>query len=166
MKTNAPDFTASFTVKKSPSEVFRAIMNVRAWWSEEIDGPTDKLNEPFFYHYKDVHLCKLELIEKIPDQKLVYHVLENEFSFTKDKTEWVDTKLIFEISTGAEQTHVQFTHQGLVPEYECYEVCRDGWTNFIQTSLYNLITKGAGQPNPKEGGFNNQLVEKWKLKSN
>lgn len=159
-----PDFTASFTVDQSPSEAFQAIKNFRTWWSEEIDGPTDTLNESFFYHYKDVHLCKLKLIEIIPDKKLVYQILENEFSFTEDKTEWVDTRLIFEISTDGNKTNVQFTHQGLVPEYECYDICFEAWTTYITKSLYYLITTGKGEPNPLDGdGFNAQLAEKWKL---
>ena len=42
------------------------------------------------------------------------------------------------------------THQGLVPEYECFEICRDAWTSYIQNSLRNLIVTGKGQPNGKE----------------
>src|SRR4051812_14145186 len=91
------DFTSSILVDRTPSVAFNAIKNFRAWWSEEIEGKTDKLNETFFYHYKDVHLCKIKLIELIPDKKLVYQVIDNQFSFTKDKTEWINTKMIFEI---------------------------------------------------------------------
>ena len=110
-----------------------------------------------------MHLCKLKLIEIIPDQKLVYKVLNNQFNFTKDKTEWVGTKLIFDISKEGNNTKVQFTHEGLVPEYECYLVCNDAWTSYIQGSLQSLITTGKGKPNPKEGGLNAELVEKWGL---
>jgi hypothetical protein len=35
-------YTTSFTVDQSPDEVFDSITNVRGWWSEEIDGSTDK----------------------------------------------------------------------------------------------------------------------------
>ena len=62
-------------VDQTPAEAFNAIKNFRGWWSEEIEGTTDQLNETFFYHYKDVHLCKLKLIEMIPDKKLVYQVV-------------------------------------------------------------------------------------------
>jgi len=159
------DFTATLLVDQTPKEAFDAILNFRGWWSEEIEGSTDQLNEVFFYHYKDIHLCKIKLIEKIPDEKLVYQVIDNQFSFTKDKTEWIDTRLIFEITTEENKTKVRFTHEGLVPDYECYDVCFDAWTGYIKKSLYNLITTGKGEPNPKEGdGFNAQLAEKWKLK--
>lgn len=162
MKT--ADFTTTILVDQTPKATFDAINNVRGWWSEEIEGNTDKLHDVFLYHYKDIHVCKMKLIEVVPDKKVVWHVLDNHFSFTKDKTEWIDTKISFEISEKDNKTQLLFTHVGLVPEYECYDVCHDGWSNYINNSLRNLILTGKGQPNPKEGdGFNFQLAEKWKL---
>lgn len=161
---NHQDYTATILVDATPKQAFDAIKDFRAWWSEEIEGNTDQLNEEFFYHYKDIHLCKMKLIEMDTDKKLVYQVLENEFNFTKDKTEWINTKLIFEITNQEGTTKVKFTHQGLVPDYECYDVCNDAWTGYITNSLYNLITNGKGTPNPKnKDGFNAELAEKWKL---
>ncbi len=143
----APDFTTTILVDKTPEEVFNAINNVRGWWSEEIDGNTNKLYDEFKYHYEDVHRCQMKLIEVIPDQKVVWLVLDNYFKFTQDKSEWKGTKIIFEISEKEDKTELRFTHQGLVPEYECFEICRDAWTNYIQNSLRSLITTGKGQPN-------------------
>ena len=161
---NSPNFTASIFIDQPPEEVFNAITNVRGWWSEEIEGGTAQLNDVFVYHYKEVHVCKIKLIEVIPDKRVVWHVLDNFFSFTKDKSEWKDTTVEFEIASEGNKTKLQVTHVGLVPEYECFEICRDAWTNYITNSLKNLITTGKGQPNPKEGeGFNAQIVEKWKL---
>lgn len=156
-------YTSVILVDQSPETVFNAITNFRAWWSAEIEGKTDTLNETFFYHYKDVHLCRLQLIEMVPHQRLVYKVLDNEFSFVQDKTEWINSKFIFEISMEAGKTKLRFTHEGLTPEDECYEVCKDAWSGYIQGSLHSLITTGKGKPNPKEGGLNAELVEKWGL---
>lgn len=164
MTMTTTDFTTSLLVDQTPNEVFKAINNVRGWWSEEIEGNTEKHNDEFNYHYKNIHNCKMKLIEVIPDKKVVWLVLDNYFSFTKDKSEWIGTKIIFEISKKDGKTQIRFTHQGLVPEYECYKVCFDGWSNYINNSLQSLITIGKGQPNPKEGdGFNAELAEKWKL---
>jgi len=163
MKTESKNFKATILVDQNPETAFNAIKNFRSWWSEEIEGNTDKLNETFFYHYQDVHLSKIKLIEIIPDEKLVYQVLDNQFNFVKDESEWINTKLIFEITSEGDKTRVQFTHEGLVPEYECYDVCNDAWTSYIQGSLQSLITTGKGKPNPKEGGLNAELVEKWGL---
>ena len=38
---------------------------------------------------------------------MVYEVLDNHFNFTKDKTEWIGTKLIFDISTEGAKTKVK-----------------------------------------------------------
>jgi len=145
MKTS--DFSTAILVNQTPEEAFNAINNVRGWWSEEIEGDTDKVNDEFSYHYEDVHHCRMKLVEVVPDKKVVWHVLDNYFKFTKDKSEWKDTEIIFELSEKDNQTQIHFTHLGLVPEYECYDICKNAWTQYIQTSLFNLITTGKGQPN-------------------
>lgn len=165
------DFSATILVDQTPKEVFNAVTNVRGWWSEEITGNTNKLNDEFTYRYKDVHNCKMKLVDVIPDKKVVWHVLDNYFSFTKDKSEWKDTQVSFEISKRGNKTQLHFTHLGLVPEYECYSACSAGWTQYVKFSLLNLIETGKGQPNGNETAFTvhevaarfNELAkqEKW-----
>ncbi|MNK12615.1 hypothetical protein D3C87_306840 [compost metagenome] len=146
---NTPDFTTTILVDQSPREAFDAINNVRGWWSEEIEGHTEKLNDEFDYHYQDVHRCKMRLIEVIPEKKVVWLVLDNFFKFTEDKSEWIGTKVIFEIDKKDNKTQIRFTHQGLVPDYECFDICVNAWTTYVQQSLFNLITKGKGEPNSR-----------------
>ena len=159
------DFSRTILVDQTPKEVFNAINNVRGWWSENIEGDTDKLNAVFNYHYKDVHICKMKITEFIPGKKVVWDVLNNYFSFTKDNSEWKGTKIIFDISEKNGQTQLVFTHKGLVPTYECYDVCNDAWSNYINNSLHSLITTGKGQPTLKDDdeNFNEELIKKWDL---
>jgi hypothetical protein len=157
------DFTTTILVDQTPEEVFRAINNVRGWWSESVEGNTDQLDEQFLYYYKDVHISKMKIVEFVPNKKVVWLVLENHFNFTEDKTEWNGTKIVFEIFDKGDKTELRFTHVGLVPAYECYDVCHDAWTSYIQGSLKDLITTGKGKPNAKEGGLNAELIEKWQL---
>jgi len=144
------DYTTSIDVDQTPAEVFSAIINPRAWWSEEIEGGTEKLNDEFDYHYKDVHRSKMKLTEVVPDKKVVWEVLDNYFDFTEDKHEWKGDTIIFDITEKDNKTHLQFTQVGLVPESECYAACQEGWGNYIKSSLCSLITTGKGHPNPKE----------------
>lgn len=159
------NFTTTVLVNQSPKEVFNAINNVRGWWSEDIEGRTDKLGEVFNYHFKDIHRCEIRIAEMIPDQKVVWFVEDNDFNFVQDKSEWIGTKIVFEIAKQDNMTQIVFTHIGLVPEYECYNVCHDAWTGFIQNSLKDLIVTGKGQPNPKEGvnSINSENLKKWKI---
>jgi hypothetical protein len=89
---NDHNFTTSFTVDQTPEEAFSAITNVRGWWSEEIEGSTDKLDDEFTYRNEDVHRCKIRLTEVIPAHRVGWLVLENYFNFIEDKTEWMGTQ--------------------------------------------------------------------------
>ena len=144
---NNRNFTIALTVDQTPEKAFAAINNVRGWWSEEIEGSTDRLGAEFNYHFKDIHRCKLKITELIPGKKVVWRVLDNYFNFTKDKTEWKGTDIAFEISKKGDKTEVRFTHLGLVPEYECYDACSEGWGFYINSSLRDLIATAKGQPN-------------------
>ncbi len=146
------DYTTTFTVDQTPEEAFQAIKNVRGWWSQEIEGRTDKVGDEFTYHYQDVHRCKMRLVETIPYKKVVWLVVDNYFNFTEDKREWKDTKIIFEISKKRDKSEIRFTHLGLVPQYECFNVCSNAWGSYINGSLRSLIATGKGKPNQKEKG--------------
>ena len=147
---NNQNFTTTFSVDQTPKEAFDAINNVRGWWSGEIEGATDKLGDEFTYRYKDVHYTKQKLIEIVPDQRVVWLILDAYLNFTKDKTEWKGTKVVFEISKKGKQTEVRFTHQGLVPEFECFDACSNAWGFYISDSLRSLIATGKGTPNTKD----------------
>ncbi|MEO5943022.1 MAG: SRPBCC family protein [Ferruginibacter sp.] len=144
------NYTATILVENSAEEVFNAINNVRGWWSEEIEGNTHQLNGEWTYHYQDVHVCKLKIIEFVPNQKVVWQVMENHFSFTKNKDEWTGNKIVFEIDENENKTQINFTQIGLVPDYECYDICENAWNTYIQKSLFSLIKTGIGQPNGKD----------------
>lgn len=143
-------FTTTFSVDQTPQEAFDAINNVRGWWSEGINGNTDTLGAVFKYHYKDLHLSTQKITELIPGKKVVWHVLESHIGFVKDKTEWKDTDIVFEITRKDGKTEIHFTHVGLVPVSECYGACSDAWGFYIKDSLRSLITTGKGDPNKKE----------------
>lgn len=144
---SAHDFTTSILVDQSQEEAFNAINNPRGWWSEDIEGNTEKLNDEFTYQYEDVHYAQIKLTEVVPNEKVVWFVKYNYFKFTKDRSEWTGTKVVFEISKKDNKTLIRFTHVGLVPEFECFQICQNAWTQYVQESLYNLITTGKGMPN-------------------
>ncbi len=144
---NGQNFSTTFSVEQSPEEAFAAINNVRGWWSEEIEGSTDRPGAEFHYHFQDVHRCTLKISEFIPNEKVVWHVVDNYFSFTQDKSEWKGTNISFEISKKGARTEIHFSHLGLVPEYECFNVCSEAWGTYINGSLHALITTGKGRPN-------------------
>ena len=144
---NDENLTTSFTVDQTPEEVFAAINDVRGWWSGEIEGVTDTLDEEFSYRYQDIHYSKQKITALVPGEKVVWHVVDGYLNFTEDTTEWTGTDIEFVISRQGDHTEVCFTHRGLQPRSECFDSCSSAWGFYINDSLRKLITTGRGAPN-------------------
>ena len=139
------DFTITIQVDQTPMDAFNAINDVRAWWPGEIEGSSTKLNDEFTYRYKKFHYSKQKLVEVVPGKKVVWLVTDSSLNFVENKSEWTGTKIIFDISEKDNKTQIRFTHQGLVPAYECFDSCSNAWSDIIKNGLRNLIAKGKGQ---------------------
>lgn len=139
------DFTTVILVDKTPIEVFKAVNNVRGWWQGEIEGSTIKLGDEFVYRMKEFHYSKQKIVEFIPNKKVVWLVTDSQLNFLKDKSEWNETEIKFEIAEINNKTQLRFTHQGLNPTIECYDACSNAWGMIVQQSLFSLITTGKGK---------------------
>lgn len=143
MKT--PDFTTTILVNQTPREVIDAVNNPQQWWSGDVKGKALQLEDEFTYRYKDLHYSKQRIVEMIPDQKVVWLVTDSIINYAEDKNEWTGTRIIFEITEEGNKTRLRFSHQGLVPEIECFESCSNSWSQLIHQSLFSLITTGKGR---------------------
>jgi len=140
------NFTTTISTDRTPGEVFDAINNVRGWWTENLEGNSSKLNDEFEVRFGDVHYSKQRLTEVVPGKKVVWLVTDSRLSFVKDKSEWTDTRVSFEILSRGSKTELRFTHIGLVPDFECHEACTTAWSGYVNVSLKKLIETGRGDP--------------------
>ena len=136
---NKEDFSTAFSVNQSLEVVFNAINNVQGWWGGEVKGTKDEIGGEFSYRWKDHHYSKQRIAEFIPNKKIVWQVSNCNIPSLKNTEEWNNKQISFEISKNGDQTDVKFTHQGLVPTFECYDSCARDWTKIITISLKNLI---------------------------
>jgi hypothetical protein len=148
------NFTTTLIVDQTPEEVFNAIRNVRGWWSgyysEEIKGDTEKLNDEFSFRAGGgAHYSRQKLIEVIPNKKVVWQITDSKLDFLEKKNEWTGTRVSFDISTKGNKTELVFTHEGLIPEIECYNSCAPAWSQYLQNKLLPLITKREVNTNKK-----------------
>lgn len=138
------DFTTTLIIDQPVNQVFNAINNPQNWWSGEIQGSADKLNDEFTYRYKEFHFSRQRIVEMIPDQKVVWLVTESIINYAEDKDEWTGTKISFEITGQHNKTQLRFTHLGLDPDIECFDSCSNSWSQLIHQSLFSLINTGKG----------------------
>jgi uncharacterized protein YndB with AHSA1/START domain len=145
------DFTTTVTIAGSSAAVFAAILDTRAWWNQAIDGPTAQVGDEFGFEVEGLHRIRARVTDVTPDQRVEWLVLENNFGFVKDQSEWVGDRMVFELEPVDGGTKVTFTQHGLVPELECYDVCSNAWAFFVRDSLRLLAEQGQGKPETNAG---------------
>ena len=125
------DLTMSFTVEQTPEQVFDAVNDVRSWWGASIVGDTTTQGAEWVYTVPDLHFSKFRTTELSRDERVEWLVLDSYLSFIEDKQEWTGTTVRFDISQdGAPdgRTRLTFTHLGLNPAHECFDVCDTAWS--------------------------------------
>jgi uncharacterized protein YndB with AHSA1/START domain len=138
-------YTTSFSVDRTPDQVFDAINDVRGWWMTRVEGDNRAVGDEFSYRVPGVHFCKMRVTELVPGERVVWQVVENHMSFIEDQSEWKGTEIRFELTGKDGGTEVRFTHDGLVPSYECFDICRNAWTFYVGDSLRSLAATGEGK---------------------
>ena len=144
------NFHITLTVNAEAHEAIECINNVTQWWTENLEGSSHKLNDEFTVRFGDIHYSRQKLVELVPDKKVVWLVTDSRLNFLKNKEEWTNTKIVFELLPEGGETKIHFTHIGLAPQIECYDACSGAWSQYIRQSLWRLIATGKGQPQKKE----------------
>ena len=136
-------YHSSIVVNESAMEAYDKISRVNEWWAANFEGSAKNLGDVFTVRFGETYVT-FKLIEAIPGKKVTWLVTDSHLPWQNDKTEWTDTKIVFEISTENNATKIDMTHLGLTPEVECFENCQAGWDHYIQKSLFKFMEEGQG----------------------
>ncbi|MBV9961893.1 MAG: SRPBCC domain-containing protein [Parafilimonas sp.] len=137
------NYQISIHVNADAKNAFENICNVKAWWTANIEGRTNQLNDVFTVLFGETFVG-FKITEFKPYSQIVWYVTDCNIHFTTDKKEWKDTSIEWNISEEREQTKITMTHIGLIPAVECYDNCEKGWNFYTGMSLVKLINEGKG----------------------
>jgi uncharacterized protein YndB with AHSA1/START domain len=141
MKNN---FTSTISANISAQEAITRISNVPGWWGVAFSGHSEKQNDQFVIKMGGDSFFDMTVTEFVPGKRLVWLVTDCNMPWYADKKEWTNTRLIFDLSEVNGMTTLNFMHEGLTPDVECYKDCDPGWTHWIKTSLFSYLTTGVG----------------------
>ncbi len=129
------DFKVSVMVNQKVEVAFDRLNDVQAWWTKDLVGGTNKFGDEFQVRFGDVHYSKQRLVEIVRPTRVTWLVVESKLSFISDQQEWNNTRIRFELTPNGDQTQLQFTHEGLKSDVECFSACSDAWTGYIRGAL-------------------------------
>ena len=140
----------TITVNKTPAEAMAKISQVNHWWKHDFSGHAEKIHDKFTVPFSEVNgeraFVDFQVTELEPNQKIVWKVIDCNLPWFTDKKEWNNTQVVFDITSEGKSTKIDFTHIGLVPGLECYDVCEKGWDGHVTKSLSSFINEGKGNP--------------------
>ncbi len=138
------NFSSSITAKITAADAIEKISNVPEWWGITFTGSAEKQNDKFTVKMGGESFFNFTVAELAHNKRMVWLVTDCYMPWYTDKTEWTNTKLIFDLRENNGETEITFTHDGLTPNVECYKDCEPGWTHWIKTSLFSYLTIGKG----------------------
>lgn len=142
-------FTTKVLIKGSKEDVFKAIsQHVQKWWGNT-DSPVSKIGDEFTTSF-DKTYWKFKISKYLPFSKIVWNCIDAKHihsGYNGIEKEWIGTSVNWLLEEkGKEETLLHFTHNGLVPELNCYEICFPAWERFVIQSLKNFVETGVGMP--------------------
>ena len=142
------NFSKKIAVQAPDDNVYHALTNsISKWWTEMFEGVSNEQGQSFTIRFGPNIFKKMKVDELSTNKKIVWLVTDSliDIPDLKNQTEWINTKIVWEIFSKESQTELTLTHFGLTPQIECYNICEMGWHNFTD-SLVEFINTGNGSP--------------------
>jgi len=135
-------------IKASLEEVYQALATregAAAWWTTDTQGHSqigELLKFRFSSDGKEIGGFDIKVLELQPGKRVAWQVVEG-------PTEWVGTKISFDLKQEDGYAIVLFNHQGWSEPVEFMHHCSTKWAIFLM-SLKSLVETGKGNPSPDD----------------
>lgn len=141
-------YSNKFGVSANAESAYKAITSeIDKWWTIESNEAVN-IGDILTVGFGKPYFMSMEVEIIIPDQSLKWKVLDAlmfiEGSGIKND-EWIGTKIQWNITKTSNGSEISLLHDGLVPSFECFATCKNGWDYFLG-SLKNFLNTGKGYP--------------------
>lgn len=145
------NYTTTIELKASAENICEALSHqIPLWWSELFTGASAQEGDVFTVRFGDLIHKTIRIKEAISNSRLIWSVEDSLIAIPelKNQTEWIGTRIVWEMEQKENSSLLQLTHVGLNPTVECYTICSGGWNQFIG-SLKLFLETGTGNPYKK-----------------
>lgn len=147
----APSYTKFIDVQSSPSAAFDAVTKGVAHWWTRPDQPLANIGDRAKFTFRPgVSYWTFELTSAEEPAHVEWTCVDalhiHEGQPKEIETEWLNTKVLWQITEQEGGSRIEMLHQGLTPNLLCYDVCEAGWDMFFLGSLKQYLDTGQGKP--------------------
>lgn len=130
------NYSSTIEIKTTADKVYDALTHkIPLWWTEMFEGSSGKNGDVFTVRFGN-HIHKtIQVKETEASSKIIWHIEDSLIAIPelKNQSEWMGTTVVWEIEKKENMTILKLTHIGLPPLIECYDICSNGWVQFINS---------------------------------
>lgn len=148
---NNINYKKSIEVASTAEVAFDAVIHgVEHWWTRP-DQPLRKIGDRAKFTFPPgVSHWTFELIETDKPRRAEWRCVDalhiHEGQPEEIQQEWLDTRVVWDITETGTGTTISIEHVGLTPQLLCYDICEAGWDLFFLGSLKQYLDTGQGAP--------------------
>lgn len=138
-------YSTSVVIAADAKSVFKALTSsIDSWWGA-VDKPLEQENDEFTVSWGEPWY-RFRVFDYQPNEKVSWECIDaNQIigDMQGVEKEWVGTKVYWKIiPKSSDEVELTLFHEGLVPEFLCFDVCSRTWNSYINTHLKNFLERG------------------------
>jgi hypothetical protein len=111
------------------------------WWTTDTRGSFER-GGVIAFHFGTSNRIDMKVLELDPGKRVLWQVVDG-------PTQWIGSKVSFDLKQDGEQTTVLFKHEGWSEQSEAMHHCSTKWATFLM-SMKSLVETGKGAPFPDD----------------